>query len=140
MIHFYLSASFPLMYIPQASSLAPSGVSLLIILLAYGSQALFCYIEPFSFDKQQAIIFNILVGCTWICYSRACLVDPGRVPAEWTPPRSNDALGYNAADDHLKRHRWCRKCESFKPPRAHHCKTCKRYLHTYDGYSLPFYV
>lgn len=25
--------------------------------------------------------------------------------------------------------RYCRACENFKPPRAHHCSQCKRYVY-----------
>ena len=24
--------------------------------------------------------------------------------------------------------RFCRNCENYKPPRAHHCRQCKRYV------------
>lgn len=27
--------------------------------------------------------------------------------------------------------RYCRTCEEYKPPRAHHCKQCKRYVTVY---------
>ena len=120
-----LSLSLSLyMYIPPASQLAPLGVSLLISVLAYGSQILFRYIEPFSLGRRQTIVFNTLVGCIWICYGRACLVDPGYIPFEWTPSSLINDTGYGSAEE---RHRWCKKCESFKPPRTHHCKTCQRY-------------
>lgn len=105
------------------SQLAPPAVSLLIVILAYGSQIFFRYIEPYALEHQQTLIFNATVTCIWICYARACWTDPGRVPSSWVP----DGVGAKELDDRSHRYRWCKKCEAFKPPRAHHCKTCNRY-------------
>lgn len=105
------------------SQLAPPAVSLLIVILAYGSQIFFPYIEPYTLEHQQTLVFNTAVACIWICYARACWTDPGRVPSNWIP----DGVDARELDDRSHRYRWCRKCEAFKPPRAHHCKTCNRY-------------
>lgn len=103
--------------------LALPAVVSLIAFLSYGPQILFIYIDPGPLRQRQAFLFNAAVICTWICYLRACFTDPGRVPSEWKP----DAV---AADQQelARKPRWCRKCNAFKPPRAHHCKTCKRYI------------
>ena len=116
----------------SAAQSALPGVSLLIALLAYGSQILFQYTEPSSLDQRQSIIFNTLVGCIWISYARACYTDPGRVPSDWSPSGLEDIP--SGTDESSRRQRWCRRCESLKPPRAHHCKVCQRY------YLLGFYV
>lgn len=105
------------------SQLAPPAVSLLIVILAYGSQIYFRYIEPYALEHQQTLVFNATVACIWICYARACWSDPGRVPSSWMP----DGVDAKELDDRSHRYRWCKKCEAFKPPRAHHCKTCNRY-------------
>lgn len=42
-------------------------------------------------------------------------------------PDVNDTDGYEVKK--LTRGpRYCRTCESYKPPRAHHCRQCKRYV------------
>ena len=105
------------------SQLAPPAVSLLIAILAYGSQIFFQYIEPYKLQHQQILVFNTAVGCIWICYARACWTAPGRVPINWVP----DGLDANEQASRSHRCRWCKKCQAFKPPRAHHCKTCNRY-------------
>ena len=111
----------------SVARLAPLAVTLLISILAYGSQVLFFYIEPYALDKQQAIIFNTLITCLWICYARACLTNPGRVPEDWLPkPISDRALDSEGSEHGAVRNRWCKKCKMVKPPRAHHCKTCQR--------------
>ncbi len=103
----------------QISQLAVPGVSLLVAFLAYSSQVLFRYIEPHALDGRQAVIFNVLVACIWICYLRACFTDPGQLPAHLHK--------LDAAPQEEAVRRWCKKCEAPKPPRAHHCKQCGRY-------------
>ena len=87
---------------------------LIIIFLAYGSQVLFVYIEPYGLTTEQSLHFNLIVLFTFVGYTKSWLTDPGRVSTSWQP--KNKAY----------RSRWCRKCEAFKPMRAHHCKTCGR--------------
>ena len=112
---------------PKVLKLAVPGVSLLIIFLAYSSQVLFFYIEPRPPSNRELIQFNLLVLCVWFCYLRACLTSPGRVPQEWSPAKAMaEEIDGGAAHNKQSRQRWCRKCEAFKPPRAHHCKTCCR--------------
>jgi palmitoyltransferase len=109
------------------SRLAVPGVSLLILFLAYSSQVLFLYLEPAPLSGRELIQFNLLLVCLWICYLRTCMTSPGSVPQDWTPVDVvNGKEGAGDADGNHSRQRWCRKCEAFKPPRAHHCKTCGR--------------
>ena len=105
--------------------LAVPGVTLLICFLAYTSQWLFLYIEPGPLRKGDTYFFNLLVACLLICFYRTCFTDPGRIPQHW---RQNLEDKQDGRDDPqvFQRQRWCRRCETFKPPRAHHCKTCKR--------------
>lgn len=107
--------------------LALPGVATLISFLAYGSQILFRYIEPSPLTRDEAIAFNVLVCCIWICYFRACFTNPGTIPLGWAPPdsRSHGTPSFDAPNQ--QRQRWCRKCKAPKPPRAHHCKSCLRY-------------
>ena len=111
--------------------LAVPSVCILIIFLAYSSQILFLYIEPGPLDKNELVKFNFIVVCIWICYMRAWLTDPGRIPRGWKPAghreRSDRELEETELFDTIyNRQRWCRRCEAFKPPRAHHCKSCQR--------------
>lgn len=109
------------------SRLAVPGVSLLIIFLAYTSQVLFLYLEPAPLSGPELIQFNLLVLCMWICYLRACMTNPGSVPQDWALTNAaNGKEDISDADGKHSRRRWCRKCEAFKPPRAHHCKSCGR--------------
>ena len=113
-------------FMASVSQLALPGVILLILFLAYSSQILFSFTEPGPLEHKQTFIFNAFVGCIWLCYSRACFTDPGRVPSDWTSSPSTDQASASTKTPIGKRQRWCRRCEAFKPPRAHHCKVCQR--------------
>ncbi|RMY54453.1 hypothetical protein D0863_13627 [Hortaea werneckii] len=115
--------------------LAVPGVTLLICFLAYTSQWLFLYIEPGPLRKGDTYFFNLLVACLLVCFYRTCFTDPGRIPQNW---RQNLEDKQNGRDDPQvsQRQRWCRRCETFKPPRAHHCKTCKRCVMKMDHHCV----
>ena len=125
------------MNLPTISQLAPPSVTALIAFLAYGSQYFFRYTEPQSLEWSQAFIFNALVACIWTCYLRACCTDPGRVPPGWIPGDLKvDGVSPQQNEHNENRQRWCKRCEALKPPRAHHCKTCQRYI-LYEHLLLP---
>lgn len=109
------------------AQLALPAVAGLIVFLSYGPQLLFNFIEPSPLGRRETFVFNACIACTWICYVRACFTDPGRVPSGWKPDDTDQPI-------HARRQRWCRKCEAFKPPRAHHCKTCQRYIRQFSAH------
>jgi hypothetical protein len=110
----------------RVESLAYPGVVSLVSFLAFTSQWLFHHIQPGPLRKGEPYIFNILVAALLICYTRTCYTDPGRIPHDWHEniETKNDCA--RLAAEVSSRQRYCRKCEMPKPPRAHHCKTCKR--------------
>ena len=110
----------------KLARLAPIAVSLLISALAYGAQVLFYYTEPSPLDFQEAVTFNLFIGCIWISYARTCSTNPGHVPANWIQASSDYEKGDSDATT-APLTRWCKKCDRPKPPRAHHCKSCQRY-------------
>ncbi|KAJ5232854.1 Palmitoyltransferase pfa4 [Penicillium chermesinum] len=111
----------------EISQLAIPSVSVLIAFLAYTSQYFFYCFESAPLRKDEIWTINIFALCIWICYFRACFVDPGRLPENWKVA-SVDKRG----QDQASARRWCRRCEAFKPPRAHHCKTCQRCIPKMD--------
>ncbi|KAL4765050.1 putative palmitoyltransferase with autoacylation activity Pfa4 [Aspergillus foveolatus] len=112
----------------SVSRLAIPAVCTLIAFLAYTSQIFFLYFEDAPLKEDEVWRINILAICIWICYYRACTVDPGRVPIGWMPSDRKRL----EADRASGRQRWCRRCEAYKPPRAHHCKTCGRCIPKMD--------
>ena len=94
----------------------------LIGFLALTSQYFFLRFESAPLRDDELWKINVFAACIGICYYRTCSVDPGRVPRDWKPSDERHLEGISG------RQRWCRKCEAFKPPRAHHCRTCGRYV------------
>jgi len=105
------------------SKLAVPGVIVLIAFLSYSSQALLLFLEPGPLTPRQLTTFNSLVACIWICYFRTCRTSPGTVPNGWHPEPDQEIV---LSASQVTRQRFCRKCDSLKPPRSHHCKICKR--------------
>jgi palmitoyltransferase len=101
--------------------LAIPGVLGLISFLSFSSQYLFHHIDPEPLSSKETIIFNALIAALLICYARTILTDPGHIPSNW-------AVGSDKPTATGAKPRWCRKCEAVKPPRAHHCKICKRFV------------
>lgn len=117
------------------SQLAIPVVSLLISFLAYTSQYFFLHFESAPLKKDEVWGINLFALCIWICYYRACTVDPGHIPRDWKPA-GRKQLDPSPNHEDIGRQRWCRRCEAFKPPRAHHCKTCQRLVsQTLSGFS-----
>lgn len=104
------------------SQLAIPAVSVLISFLAYTSQYFFLRFEDAPLQKDEVWKINIFALCIWICYYRACYVDPGRLPSD----RKSESADKQEKESSSGRQRWCRRCEAYKPLRAHHCKTCQR--------------
>jgi len=117
--------SITMAFLPTIEQLAIPAVSALIFFLAYTSQYLFYCIDPGPLTKAQALWFNGFVLAIWWCYDRACSVDPGR--QGWVR-RAGLAGDEDDGEDIIleKGKKWCRKCETVKPPRAHHCRQCGR--------------
>jgi hypothetical protein len=130
------------------TQLAIPAVSALIAFLAYTSQYFFLHFESVPLTRDEICKINIFALCIWICYYRTCFVDPGRLPKAEERPKPKEQEG----DGLGGRQRWCLRCEAYKPPRAHHCKTCKRFdgeclvwrilliffqMHSQNGSSLP---
>ncbi|KAJ5591945.1 Palmitoyltransferase pfa4 [Penicillium hispanicum] len=111
------------------SQLAIPAVSLLIGFLAYTSQYFFFHFEPAPLRRDETWKIHLYALCIWVCYFRACFVDAGRLPSS----KKSEAPKLQEKDQSTGRQRWCRRCEAYKPPRAHHCKSCKRLQHQ----SLP---
>lgn len=81
--------------------------------------------RSFSFEQLVRVlgIFNVLVAYMYITYYQAVTSDAGGVPPRWTPDEAMAEYGVELSSEHR---RFCYKCNAFKPPRAHHCKQCKR--------------
>ncbi|KAF2674790.1 zf-DHHC-domain-containing protein [Microthyrium microscopicum] len=121
----------------ELASLAVPFVSLLICFLAFPSQYLFKHLDPRPLSHNEFIAFNANIAFLLICYVRTVVTDPGRIPKlgnEEKEPGNGDATSPDSsnAEKVARRQRWCRICDSRKPPRSHHCRKCKRCIPKMD--------
>lgn len=74
----------------------------------------------------NAALFTAVVVMAMTLYFVAVFRDPGAVPADFSP----DVEDHENPIHEIKRKggelRYCQKCSHYKPPRAHHCRVCKR--------------
>ncbi|PWN91007.1 zf-DHHC-domain-containing protein [Acaromyces ingoldii] len=82
---------------------------------------------------KYLVPFNVCAGLLLLNYALCVRMDPGSVPAGWQPPALEEDEKKEAAEGVKERpaksgnkRRYCGKCKAYKPPRAHHCKTCRR--------------
>ncbi|KAH1123359.1 hypothetical protein J1N35_006519 [Gossypium stocksii] len=75
---------------------------------------------------MNAVAFT---GVAFMCvlnYAYAILADPGRVPSSFMPDIEDPEVPIHEIKRKGGDLRFCQKCSCFKPPRAHHCRVCKR--------------
>ena len=82
------------------------------------------------------LMFTMLSGLALASHGKAMLTNPGAVPDQAVP----SILATIPREDRIKydenQFRTCRRCRTFKPSRAHHC----RYIYIYcyfQGSCLP---
>lgn len=118
--------------IMELSHLAVPSVYFLIFFLGYPSQWLLMHLEPAPLTKKEIIASNVILTLIWITYTRSVFVDPGSIARDWVEQLELEKEGVKLEEKEAvgKSKKWCRKCDAAKPPRAHHCKECRRYIRT----------
>ncbi|XAR68933.1 Protein S-acyltransferase [Bertholletia excelsa] len=85
---------------------------------------------------MNAVVFTSIAAMCVLTYTRAMFTDPGRVPATYMP----DIEDCDNPVHEIKRKggdlRYCQKCSHYKPPRAHHCRVCKRCVLRMDHHCI----
>ncbi|KAL1923655.1 uncharacterized protein VTP21DRAFT_8635 [Calcarisporiella thermophila] len=103
------------------------GVTILIAFIAYTSQIFIFWRFLGGWGRDALYIlgpFNIIVLMIFWNYYLACVTDPGRPPKGWKPAKVEEES--NAPLKMKRRLRFCKNCNVFKPPRTHHCSSCRR--------------
>ncbi|KXG22154.1 probable protein S-acyltransferase 16 isoform X3 [Sorghum bicolor] len=84
----------------------------------------------------NATAFTALAAACLATYAVAVRRDPGRVPPGFVP----DVEDAESTVHEIKRKggdlRYCQKCCHYKPPRAHHCRVCKRCVLKMDHHCI----
>ncbi|CAO1619691.1 unnamed protein product [Parajaminaea phylloscopi] len=103
----------------------------LVSFLAFSSQ--FCVLIPYWRSLPTVstleilcylIPFNCGVALIFYNYYLVVFTSPGDVPPDWEPDW--DSIGGVEVKASTASPRYCKVCRSYKPPRAHHCRSCKR--------------
>lgn len=115
----------------ELNQLAVPAVYVLIFFLGYPSQYLLLHLEPEPLTKNELIVSNVILVLILITYTKSVFVDAGTIPKDWNVGAA-EADGKGGEKDRRgeevlgKSRKWCFRCDAAKPPRAHHCKECKR--------------
>ncbi|XP_065920669.1 palmitoyltransferase ZDHHC3-like isoform X2 [Dysidea avara] len=118
------------------------GVTAVYVLIAFADYTTVKFViemeDSNSRDAVKAFFYHLLALMAIIAHLRCMLSDPGYVPlprtkldfAELEAKSPVKDISEDAAtiDD------WtvCSKCETFRPPRAHHCRVCRRCVRRMD--------
>lgn len=113
-----------------------TGTTLLISWIAYSSQYFIIwptYRQGITKEALNFLLpFNIIVALIFVNYAVCIRTDPGRVPSGWVRSLYRTAEGSDRAQQPPMMDepaRFCRHCDAYKPPRAHHCKYCRTCVH-----------
>ncbi|XP_020210753.1 probable protein S-acyltransferase 16 [Cajanus cajan] len=125
---------------PSSALSLPVSVVVLGIAFIYVS-TVFVFIDRWfgllsSPGIMNAAAFTALAAACALTYRAAILTDPGRVPSTYAP----DVEDVHSPVHEIKRKggdlRYCQKCSHYKPPRAHHCRVCKRCVLRMDHHCI----
>jgi len=81
----------------------------------------------------HVVLFNTVIFLVSFSHLRAMCSDPGAVPLPQSRMDFSDI--HSGSDATLIQHEdWtvCMRCETYRPPRAHHCRICKRCIRRMD--------
>ncbi|WWD09908.1 hypothetical protein V865_008037 [Kwoniella europaea PYCC6329] len=103
------------------------GTTLLISFISFSSQIFVVwpwYGRVISVDLLKLLVpFNFCVFMVFWNYRLCVITPPGGVPIGWRPNLSSMEGQEVKKGNHAPR--YCKTCEHYKPPRAHHCRQCK---------------
>jgi len=99
---------------------------LLIGLISFATWVWFTFLLPYHVDQREmslTLLIHYVIGVflffnIFFNYVRVIFVDPGSAPKKQTLLHNDLEMQENK--------KFCRKCNSIKPPRAHHCIICRK--------------
>eukprot|EP00928_Gymnodinium_smaydae_P030548 TRINITY_DN22685_c1_g1_i1.p1 TRINITY_DN22685_c1_g1~~TRINITY_DN22685_c1_g1_i1.p1 ORF type:complete len:590 (+),score=74.93 TRINITY_DN22685_c1_g1_i1:84-1853(+) len=124
----------------------PLFVTILITVIA-GSTVWYAWWHPLPtvgrHSDVELYVFIVEVSLLMLSYIFAVVAGPGFVPLEWKPPKDEWLLRAKEIREYLPLQctgsaamadclRFCKHCNGYKPPRSHHCSTCRRCVHWMD--------
>ncbi|KAH7553712.1 hypothetical protein JRO89_XS12G0046000 [Xanthoceras sorbifolium] len=85
---------------------------------------------------MNAVVFTAIALMCVFNYAVAIFRDPGRVPSDYMPDIEDDQSPIHEIKRKGGDLRYCQKCSHYKPPRAHHCRVCKRCVLRMDHHCI----
>ncbi|XP_034019949.1 zf-DHHC domain-containing protein isoform X2 [Thalassophryne amazonica] len=79
-------------------------------------------------------VFNLILLLLLACHSKAVFSDPGVVPLPDTAIDFSELRSQSSRMNERGCEGWtvCSRCETYRPPRAHHCRVCQRCIRRMD--------
>lgn len=84
----------------------------------------------------NTLFFTCLTFMALLSYTLAIFRDPGRIPHSYMPDIEDDHISVHEVKRKSGDLRYCQKCSFYKPPRAHHCRVCKRCVLRMDHHCI----
>ncbi|CAN6565842.1 unnamed protein product [Malus baccata var. baccata] len=102
-----------------------------------------CYITVFIFidgwvglkspaGSLNALVFISLASLCLFSFFCCVLTDPGHVPASYVPDVEHSVVSNQESKKNVR----CDKCSTYKPPRTHHCRVCRRCVLRMDHHCM----
>ncbi|KAJ6983405.1 protein S-acyltransferase 15 [Populus alba x Populus x berolinensis] len=90
-----------------------------------------------SAGTLNAMIFTFMASLCLFSFLVCVLKEPGYVPSPYVPDVEGAAVPpHHEPLDNSSQLRRCDKCVAYKPPRAHHCRVCRRCVLRMDHHCL----
>lgn len=89
-----------------------------------------------SAGSLNALIFTYLASFSLFSFLVCVLTDPGGVPSAYVPDVEDTELSDQDSKRTGTRLSQCDKCSSYKPPRTHHCRSCRRCILRMDHHCM----
>ncbi|KAI9118816.1 hypothetical protein K1719_010261 [Acacia pycnantha] len=84
----------------------------------------------------NASFFTVLASFCLFSFLVCVLTDPGQVPSSYLPDvEGRENTNHANGKDSLE-HKRCDKCFTYKPPRTHHCRVCRRCILKMDHHCM----
>ncbi|OVA06982.1 zinc finger protein [Macleaya cordata] len=84
----------------------------------------------------NALVFTCFALMSFVSFVSCVLMDPGHVPSNFVPEIEVGEVSDQGTKKNGVNSRLCDKCSTYKPPRAHHCRVCRRCVLRMDHHCM----
>ncbi|XVE75385.1 hypothetical protein DITRI_Ditri12bG0090200 [Diplodiscus trichospermus] len=84
----------------------------------------------------NAMIFSLLASLCLFSFFVGVLTDSGNIPSSYLPDVEDSPVSDQEPKKNGVQSKYCDKCAVYKPPRAHHCRVCRKCILRMDHHCL----